>query len=171
MAKGLHRIKVRAIDSIPFDVNIYQDAVLYATKTVQPVPTCFGAIIIKYLDNNEQYRFFPFEKLYDVNDRSRSIGQVEHLITSLYDSQSNTRNIGYRTDRTIVARADATAEQLLLLQDLPRSPRVYMRLSTDDSRWFLVNVSANIPVKQDSAVMTPITITITLPEQYNITML
>lgn len=170
---GFYRTKV--IADVEQEVNIYINNILAGTKTVVPVDTCDGDLIIKYLDKNGQYRFYPFNKYYETVDNPEQIGEVSRFLSDIYTDQSDTQNVGYKNTRKIYARADVNDDQLEKLVDLYSSPRVFLYIGTTtdlDSDWLEVKIKANPAiVRRRKANEGRIDIEITLPKNYSITMI
>jgi len=171
---GYYRYKTLA--SEVKEVNFTVNGILMGTKTITPVKFCSGGRILKYLDKNGQYRFYPFEKYYTINDNPKQIGKTNRLITSILDGQTNSQNIGYKNERKIELSADVPTDELNKLVDIYTSPRVYLYIGdgTNDtaSDWLEVDINAsqNI-VKRGKANSGTINITVTLPENFTIKMI
>lgn len=170
---GFYRYKTLA--DTEKTVSIYINNVLDGTKTVKPIEVCDGSMIIKYLDKNGQYRFYPFNKYYETIDTPEHIGEVNRFISDIYTDQSDKQNVGYNNTRKIYARADVPNEHLEKLIDLYSSPRVFLYIGTTSdlaSDWLEVKVKANPAIiKRRKANEGRIDLEITLPKNYSITML
>jgi len=147
-----------------------------ASKTVKPIDYCDGGLILKYLDRNGQYRFYPFNSYYEKRDNPKLIGKVNKFITNIKTDQSGENSIGYNNERQIFANADVTNEELEKLTDIYTSPRVYLYIGdgTTDivSDWLAVEIQVqNSIVKRSRGNTGRIDITITLPTHYSITMI
>jgi len=145
------------------------------SKDVQVLDTCPGDLILKYLDKNGQYRFYPFSKFYETTDNPQKIGSVNKFLVSLLSDQSEKRNVGYKNTRQIGATAEVNNDQLEKLKDIYTSPRVYLYVgSGNDAKtdWLEVEITAAPAiVKRRKANSGYIAININLPENYSITML
>jgi hypothetical protein len=144
------------------------------TKTVSPVDTCDGDLLIKYMDKNGQFRFFPFSKYYETRDFPEKIGSSNKLLIDILSDQTDKLNIGYRNTRRIEATAEADDAQLEKLSDLYTSPRVYLKVGSGDNTedWIIVEVQASEAiVRRRRPTSGTVGITITLPKHYTITML
>lgn len=144
-------------------------------KEVKVLDTCPGDLILKYLDHNGQYRFYPFSRYYETNDTPQKIGSVNKFLTSILTDQSNNSNVGYKNQRIISATAEANTEQLGKLNDIYTSPRVYLYIGsgTDTAQdWIEIEINAApAVVKRRKANSGFISVNIVLPEHYTITML
>jgi len=146
------------------------------SKTIVPVNTCEGDLIIKYLDKNGQYRFYPFNNLYRTFDEPEKIGSANKFVTNILSDQAREQNIGFRNKRKISMRADVPSDHLEKLVDIYTSPRVYLYIglgSTDQAEdWVEVDqISDNPIVRNRDKNMSQILITITLPENFSVTMI
>lgn len=171
---GYYRYKTTADaeKEIVFGVN----GVNAGSKTVVPVDGCPDDQIIKYLDKNGQYRFWSFNRFYRTSDSPDLIGQVNKFVTDIQNDQSARQNVGYRSERKIDLYSEATREQLEKLSDLYTSPRVYLYIGSNNSDttadWLEVTAEAFEGIVRPSKKnLINFNITVTLPEQYNITML
>jgi hypothetical protein len=158
------------------DINFTQNGILAGTKVVVPVDSCSDDLIIKYLDKNGQYRFYPFNKYYETQDSPEEIGNVNKFLTNIRTDMSSTHNVGYRNQRQIFANTDVPNDELEKLTDIYSSPRVYLYIgdgSTDTaSDWLEVTINAQTPIVKRSRGNTGrIDITINLPEYYTTTMI
>lgn len=171
---GYYRYKTLADEAK--EVNFTVNGVLTGTKTITPINFCVGGKILKYLDKNGQYRFYPFNKYYETNDNPTLIGTSNKLITSILSDQSNKKNIGYKNERKISLVADVPNDELDKLVDIYSSPRVYLYIgngSQDGDQYWLeveANADQNI-VRRRKANTGQINITVTLPENYSIKMI
>lgn len=169
---GYYRYKTtaNAVRTITLNIN----GTNIAWKNIIPVNTCTGDIILKYLDKNGQYRFYPFTKYYQTKDAPELIGTANKFITNILSDQTNKQNIGFKNERRIELSADVPNEELEKLVDIYTSPRVYMYIGNTDAAkdWIEVNQIVSDPViKRRKKNTGRIDITIVLPENYSITML
>jgi hypothetical protein len=171
---GYYRYKTLADSekTINWTVNF----VNVASKDIVPVDSCSGDLIVKYLDKNGQYRFYPFNRYYETQDSPEEIGSVNRFLTNIRTDMSNTQNIGYRNQRQIFANTDVPNAPLEKLTDIYTSPRVYLYIgngSTDTaSDWLEVTINAQTSiVKRNRGNTGRIDITINLPEYYTTTMI
>jgi hypothetical protein len=170
---GYYRLKTLAdsdktvlclINNVPF------------TKEIEVLDDCFNSIILKYLDKTGQYRFFAFHKYYRTYDTPDQIGSVNKLLVSILTDKTDSQNIGYKNKRKIDISADVTENQLVIIQDLYTSPRIYYYVgngTTDlDNDWIEINLKSNENiVKRPKGGFGVINFTMELPENYTITML
>lgn len=171
---GYYRYKTLA--DVEKDVNFVVNFVLTSTKTVRPLDFCPEARILKYLDRNGQYRFFPFYQYYETKDRPKQIGSTNKFITSILTDQSSESNIGYKNERKVSLSTDATTEELDTLTDIYTSPRVYLYVGANTSDtpqdWLeVVGVVKNPIVRRRKANTGGIDIVVTLPEHFTIKMI
>jgi len=133
--RGYYRIKI-----IPTEqeqtVTLYDNENVYATATVQ-ARNCLGACdgkYIKYLDKYGRFRFWMFNNKWRDYIRTRSIGDIRHIMESLKTSQSNRRQLGTKNERYLILRTEnITQEEREVLRDIFYSPRVYVRFGDDDT--------------------------------------
>lgn len=171
---GYYRYKTTA--DVEKVINWEVNGANIAFKDVIPLETCTGDLIIKYLDKNGQYRFYPFNKFYRTTDEPELIGTANKFITNILSDQTNKQNIGFRNDRKIELTADVPTAELDKLADIYTSPRVYLYIGSGSSDiakdWLEVNqVASNPIVRRRKRKTGRIDITITLPENFSITML
>lgn len=145
------------------------------TKSIKMLNEC-EAIILKYLDSNGQYRFYPFNKYYRTFDNPTQIGSVNKMITNILTDKSDSSNIGYKNERKIELTCEANEDQLLILSDIYTSPRVYLYTGTgsndNESDWIEIKLIANEnTIHRRKANNGRVDIVVTLPENYTITML
>lgn len=170
---GFYRYKTTANANVThtFVVN----NVNVATKEIKVIETCTGDLILKYLDKNGQYRFYPFNRYYETNDAPQKIGSVNKFLTSILTDQTSQKNVGYKNQRQISATAEADTDQLEKLKDIYTSPRVYLYIGSGQDTaqdWIEVEITASPAiVKRRRANFGYISINILLPEHYTITML
>jgi hypothetical protein len=170
---GYYRYKTTA--DIYKQVHLNLDGTNIAVKYVQPINTCGNDIILKYLDKNGQYRFYPFNKYYRTSDAPELIGQANKFVTNILSDQTDRQNIGFRNTRKIEIVADVPNDELEKLHDIYSSPRVYMYIGSgsDDAAkdWIEVNqITDTGIVKRRKANEGRINLTIILPTNFSITM-
>lgn len=168
---GFYRYKTTAdqVKNIKMPTRINDE-----TKQIIPLDTCTGDLVLKYLDTNGHYRFFNCNKYYATRDLPEKLGSINRFLTDILTDQSDSKNVGYRNRRTIEAVAEVQADYLSKFADLYTSPRVYLKVgSADEAKdWLLVEVRANDNiVRRRKANTGAISLTITLPEHYTISMI
>lgn len=167
---GYYRLKTTATDGRV--VKIYVNGVEAGSAIIKALPFCSGDRLVKYLDHTGQYRFYTFNKFYEVKDTPQAIGTTNKFITSILTGQSSDQNIGYRNERKLSLTTDATAEQLAMLSDLFLSPRVYLYIGDgvgDTLKdWLEVTITSNTPIKRRKAIGGRVDAVITLPDHYTI---
>lgn len=170
---GYYRFKTTVEDGKT--VTLYKNEIESGTHTIKSLEYCSGFLILKYLDSKGQYRFFSFNKYYEINDRPNKIGQTNEFITNILTDQSNSKNIGYRNERQRIVSAEVDEERLNILSDIYTSPRVYLYvgsgISDTLSDWILLtDVSGDNVVKRRKQKTGLITLTLTLPEWFTVKM-
>jgi hypothetical protein len=170
---GYYRYKTTA--DVDKEIYFSVDGTIISKKYVKTVDTCTGDLIIKYLDKNGQYRFYPFNKYYRTSDEPELIGTANKFITDILSDQTDKQNIGFRNNRKIEITADVPNDELEKLKDIFTSPRVYMYIGSGTSDaakdWLEVDQIAENPIIRRRKRNTGrIDLTITLPENYSITM-
>lgn len=137
---------------------------------------CEDDALIKYIDKSGQYRFFNFNEYYETNNRHKSIGTIENLITNIRTDQSSVSQIGKETSQEISLVAEVENDQLNLLDELICSPNVYLytgTLTSDQAQdWLKVEVLTNDSlIRRRVGTSGRADIAIKLPEIYNVTRL
>jgi hypothetical protein len=171
---GYYRYKTiaDAVKTISWIVN----SSYVASKEVIPVQACEGSLILKYLDSNGQYRFYPFNKFYRTFDVPESIGKTNKFITNILNDQTSKQNIGFRNERKISLVADVPDAELEKLTDIYTSPRVYLYIGSgsSDAASDWLEVSQEIPdaiVRRRKRNSGKIEINLTLPKHFTIAMI
>lgn len=173
---GYYRYKKEGLNFGNTDVTFYVNGLPFVTHRIKARETCTGWRQLKWLDENGQYRFFAFSELYQIKDSPKQIGSASAFIASLFDSQSDTRNIGQSNDRTMTLRAvNVTAEERLILSSLATSPRVYLYTGDftkdEKSDYVLVAVKVDGIVRTEKQRANTFEVTVTLPKHYTTTMI
>lgn len=168
---GYYRYKVVPKNEGASKVEVYVNGTLACTATVIAKKFCDGHKILKYLDSSGRYRFFPFNDKWQSKDKPTSKGKVNNFVTSILDSQSSQKELGYDNERTISLTAgNVSAEELEKLSDIYTSPRVYLYVGdgTNDrvQDWILVSVSGDGIGRRKNDLFGKVVIDITLPEYY-----
>jgi hypothetical protein len=171
---GFYRYKYDNLTVGDHVITVTINDVSYS-KTVRINPFCDNSLYLKYIDHNGQYRFYIFNPYYEKKESPKLIGSANNVITELLTAQSNTKNIGYTSERIITAIAyDVPQDELDLLSDLYTSPRIYLQIgSTDNTKdWLLVTVkSKDNLIKRKKGNFYNVEIEITLPDTNTIKML
>lgn len=173
---GFYRYKLASVAAKGNTVKFKLNGVVDKTCTILPITTCTGKRILKYLNRDGQYRFYPFLSYYEESDKPKEIGKVSNIITSILNSKSDTRSVGYKSDRILNLKSEPIpTDQLELLKDIYTSPRVYLYIGTTNDTeddWILVDVKAGKSIRKEAkAKFTTLDLEVTLPETYSITML
>lgn len=154
-------------------IQFFKSGRAAGVKYVDPVPFCTGDRILKYIDPNGEYRFFPFNRFYETRDNPKQIGITNKFLTNILTDQSSKQNLGYTNDRTMALTADVTNDELVYLAHIYTSPRVYLYVGSNNSDtpadWLEVTVTGgDKTVRRRKGNGGSIDITITLPEYYTI---
>lgn len=173
---GYYRYKLEGLSKGIRQVTFYVNGLAYLTHTVKVRETCTGWRQLKWLDENGQYRFFAFTEFYKVTDSPKQIGQSSNFITSLFDSQTNAKNIGQSNERSILLRAvNVTSEERSILASLAVSPRVYLYTGDftkdESSDYIQVTVKTDGVAKNEKGRPGNFEVTVALPKYYTQTMI
>lgn len=174
---GYYRYKIDNYLEGTYEINIYKNGNVGATHTLIIKKRCSTEKLIKYLDHNGQFRFYPFNSRYETTNKPQLIGKASKFITSILTSQSSQSNIGYKNERVLSLVADNVSnDELEYLQDIWDSPRVYLykgeNTSDELKDWLEVTVVGGDNIsKRRKLENGKINIDIQLPEWYSITML
>ena len=171
---GYYRYKL--ITDTERTIQFNKNGILAGSKTVKPIEYCTGDRIVKYLDSKGQYRFYPFNRYYEVNDNPKLIGTTNEFITSILNDNTNSKNIGYKNKRSISLVADVNDDELTYLTDIYSSPRVYLYIGSNNSDtqadWLEVTITGGDKIVRRRKENTGrIEIVIELPEHFNIKMI
>lgn len=171
---GYYRYKTTAdaIKTVNWTVNFTN----VASKQVVPVQSCIGDLILKYLDKNGQYRFYPFNKFYRATDVLEKIGNTNKFITNILSDQTNKQNLGFKNERRMSLSADVPDTELAKFTDIYDSPRVYLYIGSGSSDvakdWLEVIQEVPDPViRRRKRTTGKIDINIILPEHFTVSML
>ena len=171
---GYYRYKTTVVDGKT--VAFFKNSVQSGTATIKALEYCEGYKILKYLDNSAgQYKFFPFTKFFEENDRPSKIGTTNEFITNLKNAQSNSKNIGYRNKRSMSLSAEVNSDELLVLSEIYKSPRVYLYIGdgVNDTLadWILLDdITGDTTVRRRKQKTGLVNINITLPEWFTVKM-
>lgn len=173
---GYYRYKIASVDTAGNTVTFQVGGVDTKVCTVVPQNLCTGRRILKYLNRDGQYRFYAFSNYYEENDKPREIGVVNNIVTSILNSKSNVKSVGYKSERTLSLKSDPiSTSELEMLRDIYTSPRVYLYVGTTtdtEDDWVLVTVKANKSIRREAkAKFTTLELDVILPETFSITML
>jgi hypothetical protein len=174
---GYYRYKLDNLNEGTHQISLYKNGEVAVTHTVIVKGWESAQKIVKYIDKNGQYRFYPFNCRWETRDKPKLIGKAGRLITSILEGQSNQKNIGYKNIRTISLVADAVSDtELEFLQDIWNSPRVYLHIGTNNQdeakHWLEVTVTGgDNTAKRRKLENGKLTLDIELPEWFNISMI
>jgi hypothetical protein len=171
---GYHRYKLRDTTEGEQSIKFFKNGALAKTCTIISKPFCSGFRILKYLNKNGQYRFYPFNNFWQQSNKPTLIGKVNIFVTSINVNQSSEKNIGYKNEKKLTLVADKVSlSELEILEDIYSSPRVYLYVGsglTDELKdWLQVSISGDGISKPKKANFKKVVIEVTLPEQYAIT--
>jgi hypothetical protein len=170
---GIHRYKVSTLPIGQKTVYFLVNGIRSGTATINVRAHCDNYKLLKYLNAKGQYRFFNFNSYFQESRMPDKIGSVNNFFDSLLTGQSNEKNIGYDARTKIELTAEHVSdEELYILSDIYTSPRVYLKIgATDtDADWLLVDVSGDGIVKRRKLKNGKVSLTLTLPKHYSITM-
>jgi len=170
---GYYRYKVIPINKGVLTVAFYINGCLASTATIITREFCANFRILKYLDGSGRYRFFPFNQKWQQMDKPSLIGSVNNFITSILDSQTDAKNIGYKNNRSITLTAgNVSIDELDKLSDIYTSPRVYLYTGdgTNDrvQDWILVTITGDGVGRRKNNQFGKVTIEVKLPEYYSV---
>lgn len=170
---GYYRYKIKPSQSV--DVKFNVNFQLASTKSIVVKEVCDGFKLLKYIDKDGQYRFYPFNKYWESSDKPKLIGKSSKIIESVLNAQSSESNIGYKNDRTVSLVAESVGQdELTLLSYIYTSPRVYLYIgtTTDEAKdWLEVEIKGDNINKLRKRKFTKVNIDVILPEWYSIRMM
>ncbi len=157
-----------------YTISFFKNGAKAAEHKVIVRDKCTNDRIVKYLDKDGQYRYFNFNENWTQSLSSKKIGSNNKIITDLLKDQGDSKSIGKKSDNQLNLRADITQDELDLIAPMFESPRVYLKIGNTDSLkdWLLVDAEVNDGTTRiGKGVGRPLSVTITLPQHYSITML
>lgn len=182
----LFRYKISNLKEGVYSIKFANTLGIFQDNIVKILPFCegenlesdrykfTGSKLIKYLDNNGIYRFYPFNDKWEQVDTATSIGTTNKFYNSIYTAQSNIANHGYTSERKIHLTADNVSDNALdKLADILISQKVYLHIGQTNSDevqdWLEVTVESDGLTRRRKNKFGKFAITITLPERFNIT--
>lgn len=174
---GFYRYKVNSFSEGNNTISFLVNGSLVVTHTIVTKQACTGNQLVKYLDKNGQYRFYPFNRFYEKRDNPQELGQTNEFITNLLNAQTNSKSVGYKNKRSISLVAEyVTSDELDVLSDLWTSPRVYLYIGdgTSDNLedWVQCKIiNGDNLVRRRKGDNGRINLELELPEHFTITML
>lgn len=130
---------------------------------------CNSDLLLKFLDNDGQYRFLGLSSYYQKSVSPQKIGDVDRIVTSLQTDKGDKRRIGYNTSVIITGSIDSLSEsELLATADLFSSNDVELRIG---AKWVQVFVQGDGIIKPGKGKFKDLTVNLELPRSYNITSL
>jgi len=173
---GYYRYRYIPANPGTFTIAFFQGGAKTAEHTVIVRPKCTGDRVVKYLDKNGQYRYFNFNRFWTSSDKASKIGANNVIVRNLLSGKGATESIGKTNTRTLSLYADVDQDELTRLNDMYYSPRCYLYVG--DGLTFQVKdwVEVDVEVKDGAnriakGHLTPIDVTVTLPQYYTITMM
>ena len=173
---GFYRYKKNNLTAGTNSIAFYVNSALAVTHTVITKENCSGMQLVKYIDKNGQYRFFPFNKYYEKRDNPEELGRTNEFIVNLLNAQSDSKSVGYKNKRTISLVAEnVSSDELDILADMWTSPRVllYIGDGTSDNLedWVECKIAnADNLVRRRKGDFGRIAIELELPTNFTITM-
>lgn len=175
MRKGWYRIKLKPQEVGESTYTFFVNGLASLECKIITKKFCDDFRLIKFLDKNGKYRFYPFASNWQRVNKSTQIGEVSNFITSLRNGQSDMRNIGYKNTQSISLTAEQlTDDEILTLEDLYVSPSIYLYSGngTTDlmSDWVLVTIKGDGIGRSNKKGLKKITIEVSLPDSNTITL-
>lgn len=170
---GYHRFKISNLNRGKHTFDVYKNGELVATHTVYVKDFCPNYILLKYLDRNGFYRFFPFNANWEKNIDAKDIGDVDNVILSLRENPRKDIGKEYSEIISLVAE-NVTPDELEALSDIYISPCVYIYNNSGQDRqqdWQKVKVLDSGISRNRKTNPKKITITIELNKRNAITLL
>jgi len=171
---GYYRYKISDVIEGRQEVKFFINGAMAKTCTVIGKTFCPEFRLLKYLDSNGQFRFFPFNNNWQQTDKPTLIGKTNSFVTSILNSQASQKNIGYTNERKLSFTAgNVSQDELNKLTDLFVSPRVYLHvgigINDEVSDWVLVSVTGDGIGRPKKNNFKKFVVEVTLPEYYAIT--
>lgn len=139
------------------------------THTIKVRDFCEGDVLIKYADRNGQYRFMPFSKYYSVKNTPKEIGSINEFILSLASDEGDKKTVGYKNRKTLtLSVSQLNIQERATIADIFVSSDVLVRLG---NKWIRCTVKGDNLSKLPKNKFSDFSITIELPQSYNITKL
>lgn len=173
---GYYRYKTIPLTEGLTEVKFYKNGALDLTCKIIAKKMCGDYKILKYLDKDGKYRFFPFNQYYSKQDAPKQIGSVNKIIESILYSQSDSNNVGYTNARTLTLIAEnVSTDEMTILSDLFLSPSVYLYIGDGGNNdeltdWLMVTVKGDGILKSGKSKNRKVTVEVSLPEFYSQTL-
>lgn len=133
------------------EVNFFVNEDLAATKYLIYQPFCPGGKVIRYLNKNGQFRFFSFNKFYELKDNPELIGTYDNFEKGLQITRSSNSVVGYRnTKEYSFINEFVSLQELEIFSDIYTSPKVY--LYNGDYTSFLESDYIEVKVRGDNLI-------------------
>jgi hypothetical protein len=130
-------------------VTFYKDGDPLVTHVIKPRSVCGDFVQIKWLDNNGQYRFFPFLENRKENINVKELGELSVFNVSLVGALSKSKIVSKDVTKNITLyQINVTSEERKILETLYSSIDIYMSYGVS-------NVWQRIKLKGDAPVILP----------------
>lgn len=171
MKRGLYRVKL-----IPSELTstytFFENGIAKLTCNIEARSMCANSRLIKYLDKDGRYRFYPFLENWKQVNQTTSLGNISNFVSSIKESQSNVKNIGFKNIKSIYLTAEKVSDdELLILESMYYSPCVYLYVGngTDElSDWVLVTIKGDGISRSGQKGFKKINIEVILPDSNTI---
>lgn len=133
------------------EVKLFINEEYVATKYLIYQPFCDGGKVIKYLNKNGQFRFFSFNKFFELKDIPELIGTYDNFETGLQINRSSNSVVGYRNSKEYsLINEFVSLQELEIFSDIYTSPKVY--LYNGDYTSFLESDYIEVKVRGDNLI-------------------
>lgn len=134
-------------------------------------------VYVKWLNEYGSYNYWLFNKEYQEQIRTSSLGNINNDFNNIGDTVSFTKSLGKRTESSLsVVTEHLTANDINVLKGIGSSPKVYLFTGERFTKntfndWLEVEVSNGSSVIKDFKNKIPeVAITLELPTNYNISL-
>ena len=134
-------------------------------------------VYVKWLNQYGAYNYWLFNKEYQEQARTSSLGKINNDFNNIGDTVSVTKSLGKRTEPSLSVVAEhLTADDINVLKGIAESPKVYLFTGERFTKntfndWLEVEISNGSSVLRDFKNKVPsVNINIELPTNYNITL-
>lgn len=169
---GYYRYKINP--DVNQDVKLYINYAHAATKSIVVKEFCDDSKLLKFLDKNGQYRFYPFNRFYETKDKPKLLGKTSKIIETILNYQSESNIVGYKNERILSLIADSVSEsEMLILSDIYTSPKVYLNIGEGDliKDWVQVEIKKGKKVAMRKTKFGTIELDVILPKWFTIKMI
>lgn len=174
---GYYRYKLDNLNpaEITKKVTFFVNNSPVTTHVVNISTICDGEKLIKYLDKDGQYIFVSFNKYWEGRNTPQSLGEGNKFIISILEAQSKVNQLGYKNKKVLsLYKTQVSASELLILEQILTSPRVYLKIGEEDNLqdWKQVKVNpVDTIYKHKKKSVNDFSIEVELPEEFSQTML